>query len=353
MSISRTKTNQIKVYGDERDKTMIEAISAGLDCSQAAAGRKAIERLFTDLYPELDWEAVEQGRVSNDDLRALAQGDLSVDDLELDEEDVHDPTDRDPAHYSATVTPEQLASEGAECSYDTLREAASDLVDGGYWGEEFEVHPSRVSDTTLRQNHKIASRVLAGMARSKTKNGVIPGEVLDDLVETYCLHHTTRMDETRGEQHIRETYGDLLRSHFWRHPHPDNDVFFVSKARYVAAAKGIIDDLHGQIHDDVPSIFTYATWEPAKGSEVSEQKWHAALGKLLKSAVTARRMALDLEAADLDPLGIETVDDARDACHHLTLLTNRMYEAYERNVSDYHRTRVENHHIPCDLDEIR
>lgn len=351
MSISSPKTNQIKVYGDERDKTMIEAISAGLECSQAAAGRTAIERLFTDLYPELDWEAVEQGRISNDDLRALVQGDLSIDDLKLDDEDAHDPTDRDPAHYSAPITPDQLASEGAECGYDTLRAVAGDLLDGGYWNEEFEVHPSRVGDTTLRQNHKIASRVLAGMVRSQMTDGVVSGEVLDEFVETHCLHLTTRMDEDRGEQYIREKYGDLIRSHFWRHPHPEKDVYFTSKARYLTAAQGIIDELHGPLQDDVPTIFAHTTWEQANETEISEQEWHADLGELLNSVVAARRMVLDLQEADFATLEIEMIDDAKDGCHHLTLLAKRAYEAYHQQVSRYHRSRVEAHHLADDVGE--
>ena len=235
------KTEQVKIYSDRRHKAMLEAISVGLDCSQSAAGRDAIEQRFADLLPEFDITHFIEGRVSEDDIHALIQGNLSVDDLELDEEDTHDPTDRDPAHYSAPITPDQLASEGAECNYDTLREVAGDLVDGGYWDETFEVHPSRVGETTLRQNHKIASRILAGMARAKTKSGMIPGAVLDELVKTYCPHLTTRMDDKRGEQYIRDKYGEIVRSHFWGHPDPDKDVFFVSKAHYVSSVTGIMD----------------------------------------------------------------------------------------------------------------
>jgi hypothetical protein len=301
--------------------------------------------------PEFDIDHFIEGRVSEGDLRALAQGDLSVDDLELDEEDTHDPTDRDPAHYSAPITPDQLASEGAECSYDTLREVAGDLLDGGYWNEEFEVHPSRVGETTLRQNHKIASRVLAGMVRSQMTDGVVSGEVLDEFVETHCLHLTTRMDEDRGEQYIREKYGDLIRSHFWRHPHPEKNVYFASKARYLTAAQRIIDELHGPLRDDIPAIFTHTTWEQANETELSEQEWHADLGELLNSVVAARRMVLDLQEADFATLEIEMVDDAKDGCHHLTLLAKRAYEAYHQQVSSYHRSRVEAHHVADDVGE--
>ncbi|RBI60342.1 hypothetical protein DMJ13_18610 [halophilic archaeon] len=93
------------------------------------------------------------------------------------------------------MIPEQLANEGTELGYETL----ADPVDGGLWSEELEIDESRVDETMLRQNHKTASRVLAGLARSKTQSGLIPGAVLDELVGTYCLHLTTRFDTERGE----------------------------------------------------------------------------------------------------------------------------------------------------------
>lgn len=105
--------------------------------------------------------------MSADDLCALAQGDFSVDDFELGEENDHDPAGGDPASYSAAVTPERLASEGAELGYETLVDAVADPVDGELWSEELESDETRVGETTLRQNqdHKTASRVLAGLAR--------------------------------------------------------------------------------------------------------------------------------------------------------------------------------------------
>ncbi|WP_227380617.1 hypothetical protein [Haladaptatus halobius] len=364
---SGNKEHQMKYYGDERDKTEREAISAGLGCSLSAVNREAIDRLYADLYPDLDPEHIREGRVSEDDLHALAQGDLSVDDLELDEEDAHDPTDRDPAHYSAPITPDQLASEGAECSYETLRDAAGDLVDGGYWGDEFEVHPSRVGETTLRQNHKIASRILAGMARAKTTSGMIPEAVLDELVETHCLHLTTRFDTKRGEQHIRETYGDLVRSHFWQHPDPDKDVYFVSKAHYVSSVKGILDEqldsadsverIMGaplaSLVKNVPAIFSHAEWQEATGTQKSEQEWHRDLSTFLKQAMIVRQVALDLNATELNPLDLALAEEAKDECHHLLLLAKRAYDQYESNVRGYHRTRVEEHHAPSSIDKLR
>ncbi|RBI58731.1 hypothetical protein DMJ13_25660 [halophilic archaeon] len=119
------------------------------------------------------------------------------------------------------MTPDQLASESAELSYETLSDAVADPVDGGLWSEELEIDESRVSEMTLRQNHKTASRVLAGLARSKTQSSLIPESVLNELVGTYCLHLTTRFDIERGEQHIRDTYGERKSSQFWRHPDPD------------------------------------------------------------------------------------------------------------------------------------
>lgn len=80
------------------------------------------------------------------------------------------------------------------------------------------------------------------MARSETQSGVLPDTILDEPVETYCLHRMMQMDDDRGEQYIRETYGELVRSQFWRHPFPARDVLFASKAHYVTAVESVIDD---------------------------------------------------------------------------------------------------------------
>lgn len=68
--------------------------------------------------------------------------------------------------------------------------------------------------------------------------------------------------------------------------------------------------------------------------------------------MAARQVALDCEAADLKSLDIELEDDDRDVCHHLALLSKRVYEVYMTEVSSYQRMRVEDHQVACPVEEI-
>lgn len=136
-------------------------------------------------------------------------------------------------HVSHLVVPGWLRtitdSQRAALGYETLADAVADPVDGRLWSDGLEIDELRVGKTTLRQNHKTTLQVLAGLARSKTQSGVFRVRYWTSLLRRTCLHLTTRMDEP-GEQYIQETDGELLRSQFWRHPHPDKDVLFVSKS---------------------------------------------------------------------------------------------------------------------------
>lgn len=92
----------------------------------------------------------------------------------------------------------------------------------------------------------------------------------------------------------------------------------------IAAVESVIDDRHESLYGDVPAIFTHRDWKRATKTQISEREWHRDHGGLLEDAVAARRVALDCEVADLEALGIELADDAKDVCHHLTVLSKRI-----------------------------
>ncbi|WP_129113865.1 hypothetical protein [Halegenticoccus tardaugens] len=346
MSVARgKKTNQIKVYGDDRDKTMIEAVAAGLDCSEAAAGREAIERLFTELYPDLEWTDVAEGRVSAADLQALAQDEFTVDDLELGNDGDYEPTDRDPARYSTPVTPDQLASPGAKLTWQTLRDAVADPVAGGLWSDELVIHPDRVGARTLRQRHVPASRILAGLARSQAVNGVVRAETLDELVETYAMHLTNRMDDTRGREHIRTEYGRILRTQLWADPRPTSDLYYTSEERYLTALAVVCDEATEVLRETTPAIFDRRVWAEATDTQKSEREWHADVGWVLNAVATARQIVDDVAARTLRQLEITVDEDAKDPCHHFTRLAVSVVKAYRSTVDPVDRQRIEAHHI--------
>ncbi|WP_433630961.1 hypothetical protein [Halomicrococcus sp. NG-SE-24] len=103
----------------------------------------------------------------------------------------------------------------------------------------------------------------------------------------------------------------------------------------------------------MPAVFSHTKWEQAIDTQMPDQEWHRSLGALLKYAMTTHRVALDRHDIELHLLDLDVGDEANDACHQLLLLAERIYEQYESNVGDYHRTRVEDHHAPSSINELR
>ena len=132
-----------------------------------------------------------------------------------------------------TVTPEDLAEPGPELDWETLWDAVTNPEDGGYWNDDLEIHESHVGEDTLKASHRPAARILTGLARSQAyENGVVPRETIDELVDTYCLHLTNRVadaEQERGEEHIRETYTDLVTDQLYENPSPTADSYYCSK----------------------------------------------------------------------------------------------------------------------------
>lgn len=112
----------IKIYGDQRVKAMVEAISAGLGCSQSAAGREAIKQLFDECFPDLDPKQVKQGCNSEANLCTLAHG-LPIDASTQAKPEVHANEDTTSSgvtdHHSDT---EKFQSTSENCSQQPYRD---------------------------------------------------------------------------------------------------------------------------------------------------------------------------------------------------------------------------------------
>ncbi len=287
---TQTRTNQLKIYADDDEAAMANAVATARDCSTSAVGRALFrdefERLFGDALDPTD---IREGRVSDEDLRAVARGDLEVDDLELgDDETDEDVGDRDPASYSAGATPEQLSSEGAPLCYDILREAVADPVEGGLWSEDLEIHPDRVAEFHeevltdgmdpdpgrvekfgLKQNHKTTSRVLVAMARSKmTDNRTIFEGQIDNLVEQHVAHIPRSMDREAALERATEVYSEMTKDHFISHP--VKPVFYTSDG-FGEAIKELITDLSdADLSDRDPGVIEDAINARAFAFEFTE-----------------------------------------------------------------------------------
>ncbi len=246
---AQTRDNQLKIYADDDEAAMADALATARDCSTSALGRDLFRDEFRRLFGDaLDATDVREGRVSDEDLRAVARGDLEADDLELgdrDDETDEDLGDRDPASYSAGATPEQLSSEGASLCYDVLREAVADPVEGGLWSESLEIDDSRVAEGTLKQNHKTASRILAGVARTNIEVGeinVVADAQIETLVERHVEHMPRSMDEESAKERLTKVYSEKTKEHFVSHPL--NDAQFSRES-----FRDTIDTLLGDLRD--------------------------------------------------------------------------------------------------------
>ncbi|RBI60100.1 hypothetical protein DMJ13_20810 [halophilic archaeon] len=229
----RRKDVQKTFWTDSNGDTKLDALAALHDCSQGALVRTLVDDAFTDQFDDLDPTHIEQGRVSVEDLQALANNEITVDDLDVESDPDTSIAEYEPDSYYLTVTPDDLAEPGPELDWETLRDAVKNPEDGGYWNDDLEIHESRVSEDTLKASHRPAARILTGLARSRAyENGVVPRETIDDLVDTYCLHLTNRVadaEQERGEEHIRETYTSLVTDQLYENPSPTADSYYCSK----------------------------------------------------------------------------------------------------------------------------
>jgi hypothetical protein len=229
------KNVQKTFWTDRQGDTQLEVLAVLNDCSQGALLRSLVEEAFTEEFDDLDPAYIERDRVSVEDLQALANGELTADDLDLTTDTTDSIGEYEPDSYYLTVTPDDLAEPGPELDWETLRDAVENPEDGGYWNDDLEIHDSRVGEETLRASHQPAARILTALARSKaTKNGIVPRAIIEDLIDEYCLHLTNRVtddEQERGKAHIRETYSELVTAHLYENPSPTAESYYRSKKR--------------------------------------------------------------------------------------------------------------------------
>ena len=77
------KNTQKTFWTDNEGDTKLEALAALNDCSQGALLRSLIDDAFADQFDDLDPAHIEHGRVSVEDLQALTNGEITVEELDL------------------------------------------------------------------------------------------------------------------------------------------------------------------------------------------------------------------------------------------------------------------------------
>ncbi|WP_433633975.1 hypothetical protein [Halomicrococcus sp. NG-SE-24] len=262
----RRKDVQKTFWTDNSGDTKLDALAALNDCSQGALVRTLVDEAFTEAFDDLDPAHIEHGRVSVEDLQSLANNEITVEELDLESDPDTSVAEFEPDSYYLTVTPEDLAEPGPELDWETLRDAVKNPEDGGYWNDDLEIHESRVSEDTLKASHRPAARILTGLARSKAyENGVVPRETIDDLVDTYCLHLTNRVADTeqeRGEEHIRETYTNLVTDQLYENPSPTANSYYCSKEHLQTRLQTELDTAQS-VAERADTVTDFDAWKPA------------------------------------------------------------------------------------------
>ncbi|MFB9807181.1 hypothetical protein ACFFQF_18980 [Haladaptatus pallidirubidus] len=242
------KNVQKTFWTDSHGDAQLDALAAINDCSQGALLRSLVEEAFIDRFDDLDPEHIEHGRVSVEDLQALANDELTVDDLDLETEAPEPVEKHESDSYYLTVTPDDLAEPGPELEWDTLRDAVKNPEDGGYWNDELEIHESRLNSTTLKASHRPAARILTGLARSQVyENRIVPQATIDELIDEYCLHLTNRVtddEQERGKEYIRETYTSLVADHLYENPSPIAESYYCTKTQLQTRLQAEVNTAH-------------------------------------------------------------------------------------------------------------
>ncbi|SIR96763.1 hypothetical protein SAMN05421858_4828 [Haladaptatus litoreus] len=335
------KNVQKTFWTDSQGDAQLDALAALNDCSQGALLRSLVDQAFTEQFDELEPAHIEHNQVSVEDLQALANGELTVEELDLTTNTPEPVTEYEPDSYYLTVTPDDLAEPGPELDWETLRDAVKNPEEGGYWNDELEIHESRIGDTTLKASHLPAARILAGLARSNAyENGIVPRATIDDLVDEYCLHLTNRLtadEQERGKAHIRETYTTLITDHLYENPSPVADSYFCTKTQRTKRLQAEVNTAH-RLAQQADTITDFETWkldeeerkrerkqtrdtsESDAGGEVTRDQWfydlHHWVTEILQAkyigrtyAMELRRDAYDIPTSDADDRADRNADN--------------------------------------------
>ncbi|WP_435158092.1 hypothetical protein [Haladaptatus sp. DFWS20] len=261
---SQPKNVQKTFWTDGQGNAQLDALAALNDCSQGALLRSLVDEAFAEQFDDLDPRYIDQDRVSVEDLQALANDEITVDELELSADTPEPVAEYESDSYYLTVTPDDLAEPGSELEWETLRDAVANPEDGGYWNDDLEIHESRVDETTLKASHRSAARILTGLARAKAyENGIVPQDTIDELVEEHCLHLTNRVtddEQERGKAHIRETYTSLVADHLYENPSPTAKSYYCTKSQLQERLQAEVDTAH-RLAQQADTITEFETWK--------------------------------------------------------------------------------------------
>jgi len=361
---------------------MLEALSTHLyGCSESASIGELIEDKYYQTFSDVKPRELDGPHFDEADIEALIAGDLGTDGLDAelrinDAPDVAVPTadggaKPSPDSYSALPGKQSLKQSGPVLAWEDLKEIVSD---NGRWSDDLEIHPDRVPEydpdsevskeeqMRLRTKPEPASKVLAAVARYEADvDGRVTGETVDDLIREFVFPLHEWADEDAAWRYFQDTYREKVGEHFWEHPNPAVDLYFVSEDRYKRAVKSNAESLPEDVGapeptGDVDTLLDYGDGylEDQKLTHDSRtaMDWKEKVGEWLEDLAFLRNLQVDhLPHVGAD---IDHPDTYDGPIHFIAKLTNAHLNTFVEELPDEVRDEILTHHVRDELEtEIR
>jgi|GEM_PF-2318674 len=283
-----TRDNKQTTKLSDVEKSMLEVLSEGHDCSQSAYIRDIIVERWKencgDVHPkifnrhDMDIEAFLRGEIDPDEVNDgfKMDGDSPA---KVPASDGGVGAAVSPGNHTPTQTPVDLAKSGPELTYDELKDAVTK-----HWDDDLEIHPDRVRASeavefltddcedysedpyALKSSRATVSKVLAGILR--THGDEVPEQIVEETILKYTSHQITRADKKAGERYKVERYTEALVERYeYLIPHPDplKDMYYTSEA----AAK---EHLGKEITETIEKLIDQSSWVLDPKAHAQEQQ---------------------------------------------------------------------------------
>jgi hypothetical protein len=365
------KTREVNIRFDEKTYREYDTMAADHGCSFAEAVRMAGKELGYQSYGDLDRDKIINGEIPKSDLDAFKRGEKDLDDFpdEYRQADIDEPLQvatpdggakPTPNSYSATYGPQDVRRSGPVLSWDELK----DIIKT-HWADTLEIHPDRVpfapsrdavehgDPNRLKQVNSVTPKVLAAVCRSVAENDVVPGPVLDEMIEDYLSHLNRRDDREAGREYLREKYRERVSKFLYEHPDPGKDVYYTTEEKL---SKIVSDELHEPLANDIweEQMFRASEWAHERGIDGTPEEtydaWYENLGRFVDRLAMLYRLSTDLQYKRFtEEVEIDLSEKKyRDPVHYAVVLWRTLLDDYTTKVPEEKRELVESDYASPD-----
>ncbi|WP_440009062.1 hypothetical protein [Halomicrococcus sp. SG-WS-1] len=144
-------------------------------------------------------------------------------------------------------------------------------------------------------------------------------------------NHVTDNEQERGEEHIRETYTDLVTNQLYENPNPTADSYYCSKDGLRTRLHAELDTAYS-VAERAGTITDFDAWKPTDVDEDDEneylhEEWQRDLGRWLtdiaRAKQTGRMYATELQRGDYQ------IDHADESMTAFDVMHARLHDALE------------------------